>query len=217
MIEEIKTTLKFIRRIKMFTGIIEEMGMIKQIETVSPQAIKLTIEAERILTDMSLGDSIAVNGICLTVTHFTLEEFQVDVMPETIKSTSLNMLTRGSRVNLERSMPANGRFGGHFISGHIDDVGKIVHKVTQENAIYYTIEIPHQLYVFTLLKGSIAVDGVSLTIFDRSEHTFTISLIPHTVAETILGMKKEGDIVNLECDMFAKYVYQMFDERQAIK
>lgn len=198
----------------MFTGIVEEMGTIKHIETVSPQAIKLTVAAQKVLSDVSLGDSISVNGICLTVTDFISEQFQVDVMSETIKSTSLNMLGVGSKVNLERSMPANGRFGGHFVSGHVDGIGKIIKKRQQENAIYYTIEFPENLAKFTLLKGSIAIDGVSLTIFKRHENTLTISLIPHTVSETILGMKKEGDIVNIECDMFAKYVQQMFEERQ---
>lgn len=198
----------------MFTGIVEEQGTIKEIKTISKQAIQLTVGAKTVLTDVRLGDSISVNGICLTVTDFTLEQFQVDVMPETIKSTSLNMLEVGSKVNLERSMHANGRFGGHFVSGHVDGTGEIIKKVKQENAIYYTIELPGNLAIYTLLKGSIAIDGVSLTIFERNEHTFTISLIPHTVSETILGMKKEGDIVNIECDMFAKYVHQMFEERQ---
>ena|SRR5690625_362729 len=203
------------RGIKMFTGIIEEMGTIKQIKTVSPQAIKLTVGAKKILTDVHLGDSISINGICLTVTDFNAEQFQVDVMPETIKSTSLSLLAEGSKVNLERSMPANGRFGGHFVSGHVDGTGKITKKVKQENAIYYTIELPENLAEYTLQKGSIAVDGISLTIFERSNHSFIISLIPHTVSETILGLKMEGDIVNIECDMFAKYVHQMFTERQS--
>lgn len=201
---------------KMFTGIIEEMGTIKQIKTVSPQAIKLTVGAKKVLTDVNLGDSISINGICLTVTDFNSEQFQVDVMPETIKSTSLSLLVEGSKVNLERSMPANGRFGGHFVSGHVDGTGQIIKKVKKENAIYYTIELPENLAGYTLLKGSIAVDGVSLTIFERNNNTFIISLIPHTVSETILGLKKEGDIVNIECDMFAKYVHQMFEERQNI-
>jgi len=200
----------------MFTGIIEEMGTIKQIKTVSPQAIQLTVRAKKILTDVSLGDSISINGICLTVTNFNLEQFQVDVMPETMKSTSLSLLMEGSKVNLERSMPANGRFGGHFVSGHVDGTGKIIKKMKRENAIYYTIELPENLAIYTLLKGSISVDGVSLTIFERNNNTVIISLIPHTVSETILGLKKEGDIVNIECDMFAKYVHQMFEERHSV-
>lgn len=198
----------------MFTGIIEEMGEVKQIQPISPQAIKLTIRAKKVLTDVHVGDSISINGICLTVTEFEPEEFQVDVMPETMKSTSLRMLTKGSKVNLERSITANGRFGGHFVSGHVDGTGTILKKMKQENAIYYTIELPHDLAKFTLHKGSIAIDGISLTIFARNHHTVTISLIPHTVAETTLGMKGVGDIVNIECDMFAKYVHQMFEENR---
>jgi len=198
----------------MFTGIIEEMGTMKERQTVSKQAVRLTIAAEKVLEDVKLGDSIAVNGICLTVTSFTSGSFQVDVMPETIKATSLNTLAAGSKVNLERSMPANGRFGGHFVSGHVDGTGKIITKQKRENAIYYTIEIPGDLAKFIMMKGSIAVDGISLTIFAHQENSFTVSLIPHTVAETVLGAKSEGDIVNIECDMLAKYVGQMLQQRE---
>lgn len=198
----------------MFTGIVEEMGTIQTVQKVSEQSVQLKIGAVKISEDIKLGDSIAVNGICLTATHFTNAVFQVDVMPETIKSTSLNTLTVGSKVNLERSMPANGRFGGHFVSGHVDGTGKIVNKQQQENAIYYTIEIPNELAKYLLVKGSIAVDGISLTVFDRSENTFTISLIPHTVTETVLGAKGKGDIVNIECDMLAKYVGQMVGQQE---
>ncbi|WP_029268041.1 riboflavin synthase [Virgibacillus alimentarius] len=193
----------------MFTGIVEEMGTIKKINKISEQSTKLTIEAADILVDMKLGDSIAVNGICLTVTNFNQDAFQVDVMPETIKSTSLNTLTMGSKVNLERSMSANGRFGGHFVSGHVDGIGKIITKQKQGNAIYYTIEINDEFSKFLLKKGSIAVDGVSLTVFEHSANTFTISLIPHTTSQTVLGLKGQGDIVNIECDMLAKYVNQI--------
>src|SRR5699024_1276685 len=185
------------------------MGTIKKINKISEQSIKLTIEAADILVDMKLGDSIAVNGICLTVTNFNQDAFQVDVMPETIKSTSLNTLTMGSKVNLERSMSANGRFGGHFVSGHVDGIGKIITKQKQGNAIYYTIEINDEFSKFLLKKGSIAVDGVSLTVFEHSANTFTISLIPHTTSQTVLGLKGQGDIVNIECDMLAKYVNQI--------
>src|SRR5690625_1945242 len=165
------------RGIKMFTGIIEEMGTIKQIKTVSPQAIKLTVGAKKILTDVHLGDSISINGICLTVTDFNVEQFQVDVMPETIKSTSLSLLGEGSKVNLERSMPANGRFGGHFVSGHVDGTGKITKKIKQENAIYYTIEIPGDLAQFIMMKGSIAVDGISLNVFAHEANSLNVTII----------------------------------------
>lgn len=197
----------------MFTGIVEEVGVIKKLERISPQAVELTVAATKVISDVSVGDSISVNGICLTVTSFSAEDFVMDVMPETIQATSLNTLEVGSQVNLERSMPANGRFGGHFVSGHIDGIGHIVTKTSEENAIYYEIKLPKEFTKFILMKGSIAVDGISLTVFGRSDDSFTISLIPHTVTETILGAKGVGDIVNIEYDMFAKYVDQMFEQQ----
>ncbi|HEX6594302.1 MAG TPA: riboflavin synthase [Bacillota bacterium] len=196
----------------MFTGIVEEVGTITQINKVSEQAIQLRIRSTKVVEDVALGDSISVNGVCLTVTHFLNDEFCVDVMPETIKSTSLQSLTTGSKVNLERSMAANGRFGGHFVSGHVDATGTIMRKERQENAIYYDIQIPKELTPFVMLKGSIAVDGISLTIFAVSDQLFQISLIPHTARETILGQKREGDLVNIECDMLAKYVHRMLQQ-----
>lgn len=197
----------------MFTGIIEEKGTVKKMGQVSEQAIQLTIESEKVTADMQIGDSIAINGICLTVITFTLDTFQVDVMSETIQATSLNILTAGSPVNLERAMAGNGRFGGHFVSGHVDSIGTIVQKWGKENAVYYEIEIPEKLTPFLLTKGSIAVDGVSLTVFAVRENIFTISLIPHTVTETILGKKDTGAIVNIECDMLAKYVQNMLEQK----
>lgn len=197
----------------MFTGIIEEKGAIKQIQQISKQAIQLKIGSTKVIEDIHIGDSIAVNGICLTVTNFSSDAFQVDVMPETIEATSLDALTVESAVNLERAMAGNGRFGGHFVSGHVDGTGKILKKRRLENAIYYDIEIPKALSRFLLIKGSIAVDGISLTVFGVNENIFTISLIPHTVSETILGGKGQGDIVNIECDMLAKYVQNMLNQQ----
>ncbi|WP_164670078.1 riboflavin synthase [Virgibacillus doumboii] len=196
----------------MFTGIIEEKGIVNNMNHVSEQSVEMTIGSTKVLEDVHVGDSISVNGICLTVTDHSANEFQVDVMPETIKATSLNALTEGSEVNLERSMAANGRFGGHFVSGHVDGVGKITRKQKQENAIYYDIEIPEELMKYLMLKGSVAVDGISLTVFDVGQNTFTLSLIPHTVSETILGGKEEGDMVNIECDMLAKHVHNMLNQ-----
>ena len=135
-------------------------------------------------------------------------------MPETIKSTSLRALTKGSRVNLERAMAANGRFGGHFVSGHVDGVGKIIGKRPVENAVYYEISIPKELIKYMILKGSVAVDGTSLTIFGLSENSFTISLIPHTLSETILGEKNIGDHVNIECDLIGKYIERFMHQNQ---
>lgn len=193
----------------MFTGIIEDQGNVKEIKQVSEQAVELTLESKVVTEDVHIGDSIAVNGICLTVTSFQGSEFKVDAMPETIQSTSLQLLKKGSKVNLERAMAAGGRFGGHFVSGHVDGTGKIIRKQQVENAIYYDIEIPNQFINFILYKGSITVDGTSLTVFGVKENGFTISLIPHTAKETILGEKGVGDIVNIECDMLAKYVQQL--------
>lgn len=196
----------------MFTGIIEEQGTIKKMEKTSENSVKLIIRAAAVLEDVKAGDSIAINGICLTVTEFTPEDFRVDVMPETVKATSLNNLHAGSGVNLERAMHVNDRFGGHFVSGHIDGVGTITRKEKVENAVYFDIKAPANASGLLLKKGSIAVDGISLTIFDVQEDSFTISLIPHTAAITSLGNKQAGDIVNLEYDMLGKYVQNMLDK-----
>lgn len=189
----------------MFTGIIEEIGAISTIKQTG-EAIVLVIEANKILKDVQLGDSISVNGVCLTVTTFTEKQFTVDVMPETVKGTSLRTLKRGSKVNLERAMAAGGRFGGHFVSGHADGIGVIKNKKQHENAVYYDIEVENELLRYIIYKGSVAVDGTSLTVFGVSEDSFTISLIPHTLSETVIGLKGPGEIVNVECDMLGKYV-----------
>ncbi|MGG3801129.1 riboflavin synthase [Metabacillus fastidiosus] len=200
----------------MFTGIIEEIGRIEKIES-SSDAIVLTIKAKKVLEDVHLGDSIAVNGVCLTVTSFTGQLFTVDVMPESIKATSLKDLTKGSPVNLERAMAANGRFGGHFVSGHVDGVGKIIKKQPVGNAVYYEIELAEELTETLILKGSITVDGVSLTIFGLEATKVVISIIPHTLSETVLGFKGAGDIVNIECDMLGKYVKKLISGKQTSK
>ncbi|THE15025.1 riboflavin synthase [Bacillus timonensis] len=191
----------------MFTGIVEEIGKVKAISG-SQDSVEMVIQAKKILEDVNLGDSISVNGVCLTVTDFTKDGFTVDVMPETVKSTSLRDLERNHAVNLERAMTAGGRFGGHIVSGHVDGIGKIIRKEPKGNAVYYEIEIPKEIAEFMIYKGSVAVDGTSLTIFGLTETTFTLSLIPHTLSETILRNKGVGDIVNIECDMLGKYVRQ---------
>ena len=189
----------------MFTGIIEEKGTITAMKQNS-ETIEMHIKAKRVLSDVQLGDSIAVNGVCLTVTSFTNDSFSVDVMPETFRSTSLRLLSTGSHVNLERAMAANERFGGHFVSGHVDGVGKIRSKQKVDNAVYYEIEVSSDLRKYMIYKGSVAVDGTSVTIFAVTDQSFTISLIPYTLHETILGDKDVGDIVNIECDLLGKYV-----------
>lgn len=198
----------------MFTGIIEEIGSVANIQHTG-ESFVLTIDASKVLTDVNLGDSIAVNGVCLTVTSFSKNRFTVDVMPETVKATSLKTVKRGSKVNLERAMAAGGRFGGHFVAGHVDGVGVIKGKKQFENAVYYEIEADPELLKYIILKGSVAVDGTSLTVFGVSEDSFTLSLIPHTLSETVLGFKGTGDIVNIECDMIGKYVGHFLNNQAA--
>ncbi|WP_043931633.1 riboflavin synthase [Bacillus sp. EB01] len=197
----------------MFTGIIEEIGTVSSITTTASSSV-LSISASKVLEDVHLGDSISVNGVCLTVTAFSKAGFKVDVMPETVKASTLHMLHKGSKVNLERAMAAGGRFGGHFVSGHIDGTGIIRNKKRLDNAIYFEIETSPEVIQFIILKGSVAVDGTSLTVFGVADRTFTISLIPHTLSETILSEKGPGDRVNVECDMLGKYVYNILNPGQ---
>ncbi|MEE1131396.1 MAG: riboflavin synthase [Caryophanon sp.] len=198
----------------MFTGIIEEIGQITSIQATA-DAIALTVQASKVLEDVQLGDSIAVNGVCLTVTTCTPKSFTADVMPETIDATSLRSLARGSVVNLERAMAANGRFGGHIVLGHVDGVGTLLRKTPKGNAVYVDIQLPKELAAQCIHKGSICIDGISLTIFNVTDTSVTVSLIPHTYAETILSKKQVGDIVNIECDLFGKYVQHFMAQRQA--
>lgn len=196
----------------MFTGIIEEIGSVQKIHKQGSTLI-LTIQAPKILSDVHLGDSISVNGVCLTVTDFTKLAFSVDVMPETFHASSLAFLKAGSKVNLERAMAANGRFGGHFVSGHVDGTGTISAIKAEENAVYIDIFIPETGVPFVMEKGSVAIDGTSLTIFFVKERTITVSLIPHTRGETILGHKSIGAKVNLEFDMLVKYVHSIMEKK----
>ncbi|RHW35708.1 riboflavin synthase [Neobacillus notoginsengisoli] len=194
----------------MFTGIIEEIGTVSAIASTNI-SIVLTIDANKVLEDVKLGDSISVNGVCLTVTSFTKNRFTVDVMPETVKATDLRDLKKGSKVNLERAMAAGGRFGGHFVSGHIDGTGMIIGKERLDNAVYYEVEASSSILECIIFKGSVAIDGTSLTVFEVSPSSFKVSLIPHTLSETILSMKGRGDTVNIECDMLGKYVRQFLN------
>jgi len=189
----------------MFTGIIEELGAVKRIQT-GQESMEIIVHASKILEDVHLGDSISVNGVCLTVTNFIKNEASFDVMPETFKATNLNELSQGSKVNLERSMKADGRFGGHMVSGHVDGLGTITNKKSESNAVYYDIELPTELLDYFVYKGSVTIDGTSLTVFGVSDKGITISLIPHTMEHTILGDKGVGDRVNIEIDMLGKYV-----------
>lgn len=188
----------------MFTGIVEELGKIQKIEGGSH--CKLTISAKKILEDIKLGDSIAVNGICFTVVKFTSSSFTVDIMMETWKRTSLYKLNPGSPVNLERAMPANGRFGGHIVSGHIDGTGEIVSIRQDGNAVWYRIKTSKKIMKFIIQKGSIAIDGISLTVAEAGNADFYVSVIPHTLSNTVLATRHPGDIVNLENDIVGKYI-----------
>lgn len=191
----------------MFTGIIEDIGVVESLKRGN-QSMELTLRSEKILEDVHLGDSIAVNGVCLTVTSFTKHTFTVDVMPETVKASSIQLLKPGSPVNLERAMSPQGRFGGHFVAGHIDGTGKIIKKEPKENAVYFTIELEEGLSRYCIPRGSVAIDGTSLTIFSIEGNQLTISLIPLTFQDTVIGQKGIGDIVNIETDMIGKYIVQ---------
>jgi len=188
-----------------FTGIIEETGTVRNIKKGANSAV-LTIGAASVLKDMKLGDSIAVNGICLTVTSYTSTGFTADVMHETIQRSSLNSLHSGAMVNLERAMPADGRFGGHIVTGHIDGTGVIRWIKRDDNAVWYNIRATPEILRYIVEKGSIAVDGISLTVAKVSDVDFSISVIPHTANHTTLAGKRVGDTVNLENDCVGKYI-----------
>ena len=192
----------------MFTGIVEEMGVIKSIKKGANSAV-LEISASVVLEDIHLGDSIAVNGVCLTATAFSPTHFSADVMHETLNRSSLAGLRPGSRVNLERAMAANGRFGGHIVAGHVDGVGTVLRTWKDDNAIWYTIGAEPGVLRYVVEKGSITIDGISLTVAEVTDTSFSISAIPHTVAVTVLQDRKAGDIVNLETDIIGKYVEKL--------
>ncbi len=192
----------------MFTGIIEEIGKIEYIKRGTKSAT-ISIHAENILGDVKVGDSVAVNGVCLTATTVNKTSFTADVMAETMRRSSLSELTAGSLVNLERAMPMNGRFGGHIVSGHIDGTGVIDSFKREENAIWVTVNAEPKLLKYIVEKGSIAIDGVSLTVAYVDDRCFKVSLIPHTSDMTILTKKKVGDKVNLENDIVGKYVEKL--------
>lgn len=189
----------------MFTGIIEEIGIIRNIKKGARSAI-LTLEGRKIFDDLKSGDSVAINGVCLTVTDINNSSFSADVMNETLSKSSLGSLNIGSRVNLERAMPANGRFGGHIVSGHIDGTGKIISIKKDDIAVWYTIKTSPKIMQYIIEKGSIAIDGISLTIAKITQDNFSVSVIPHTDEYTTLSEKNIGCFVNLENDIVGKYI-----------
>lgn len=192
----------------MFTGIIEEVGTVRRIERGAAGA-RLTIGAKTVLEGTQIGDSIATNGVCLTVVSMTADSFSADVMAESLRRSGLGQLQSGSPVNLERAMPANGRFGGHIVSGHIDGTGKVASVRPDDNALWYTIYAAPELLRYIVEKGSVTIDGISLTVAAVDEVSFSVSLIPHTAAVTTLGKKRAGDTVNLETDIIGKYVEKL--------
>lgn len=192
----------------MFTGIVEEIGKIRAIQRGS-RSIVLEIEARKVLEDTKIGDSIATNGTCLTVTSLTPDSFRADVMPETMRRTGLGILKPGDRVNLERALSLNSRLGGHLVAGHVDGTGRIVEVQQDDIAVWLTIAAAPHLLKYVIEKGSVAIDGVSLTVAYVDEAVFRVSVIPHTQEETTLTQKRTGDIVNLENDMVARYVEKL--------
>ena len=190
----------------MFTGIIEEVGRLKSLN-----GGRIEISCEKILSDMKIGDSISTNGICLTVTDFAKNFFAADVMPETFRKTSLAEIQTGGIVNLERALKVGDRLGGHIVSGHIDGVGKILSMRTEGNAVFIEVQAENFLLKQIAPKGSVALDGISLTVVDATSEKFSVSMIPHTREVTNFKFKRVGSLINIETDVLAKYVERLAD------
>ena len=188
----------------MFTGIVEEIGNV-----ASAQAGRLVITAGKVLKGIKHGGSIAVNGVCLTLTDFDNNSFSVDMMPETLQRTNFGLLRPGDKVNLERPLALGGELGGHLVQGHVDDTGRVASTQWEGESLLLTIEASHEVMRFTVPKGFIAVDGTSLTIMTKDSSSFWVSLVEYTRQNTVQGEKKIGDMVNLEIDIIAKYVEQL--------
>ena len=198
----------------MFTGIVEETGFIRSLR-LSGSSGKIAIRAKKVLGGTRIGDSIAVNGVCLTVVSLEKDGFTADVMAETVRRTNLGDTKIGEKVNLERAMAANGRFGGHIVSGHIDGIGTVCEIREDDIAIWYTISAAPALLRYIIEKGSITIDGISLTVAKVTAQDFSVSIIPHTAAQTTLSQRKVGDIVNLENDVIGKYVEKLLRPAEA--
>jgi riboflavin synthase len=197
----------------MFTGIVEELGRVAAIQELPDNAIRITIEGPIVLSDANLGDSICVNGVCLTVAEQTGDVFTADVMSETINRTTIGDLLVGSQVNLERPVTLSTRLGGHLVQGHVDAVGTVSAREHSENWDVVTITPPKELLKYVVEKGSITIDGTSLTVSAVTDSTFSVSLIPATLEKTTLGIRQIGDRVNLEVDVLAKYVEKLVAAR----
>ncbi|HEY6085101.1 MAG TPA: riboflavin synthase [Nitrospira sp.] len=199
----------------MFTGIVEEMGAVASVDKTLA-GTKLTILASSVMSDLKVGDSVSVNGICLTVISKGEKDFAVDVSPETLSCTALGHVSAGAPVNLERAMKLNERLGGHLVAGHVDGVGTIRGRRQEGNSIVLTIEAPSAILRYCVAKGSITVDGISLTVNQVADHSFTVAVIPHTAKVTTLGLKQVNDTVNLESDLIGKYVERLLQERNEL-
>lgn len=192
----------------MFTGLVEETGVVRAVRR-SGRSLHLTVGARKVLEGTRIGDSIAVNGVCLTVVALDHDSFTADVMPETYEKTNLKQSPVGALVNLERTMALGDRFGGHIVQGHVDGTGTILSMERDEIAVWVTVRAPADILRYVVPKGSIAIDGISLTVVDVAEDRFRVSLIPHTFAVTAMCRRRPGDVVNLETDILAKYVERM--------
>lgn len=201
----------------MFTGIVEEIGKINKI-IKGEKSAKIIINADKVLEDVKFGDSIAVNGVCLTVTDFSSNNFTADVMTETFIKTNLKNLKPNDCVNLERALRLSDRLGGHIVSGHVDGIGTIKSLQRDEIAVWFEIKAPFEILKYIVYKGSVTIDGISLTVAYADDYTFKVSIIPHTFQKTVLFYKKTGDEVNIECDILSKYVEKMlsFDSKKGI-
>jgi riboflavin synthase len=198
----------------LFTGIVEELGIIKAVRRGADSA-QLIIEAVKVIEGSRVGDSIMVNGVCLTSVYFGERNFTADVMAETLDKSNLGLLKTGDRVNLERALRLGDRLGGHIVSGHIDGVGTINRREKHDIATLFTVKAPEAVMRYIIKKGSVAIDGISLTVVGFETDTFQVSLIPHTAHETTLGFKKTGDSVNLEGDIIGKYIERMMNFRSS--
>lgn len=197
----------------MFTGLVEEIGRVESV-VKSTKSSKIKIKAKKILEGVELGDSISTNGVCLTVTSFDTGRFSVDVMAETMRLSNLSSFSPGDEVNLERALSLGDRLGGHIVSGHIDGMGTILNFQREDNAVWITIGCSPEVLKYIIYKGSIAIDGVSLTVAYVDESVFKVSIIPHTKDMTTLLVKKVGDKVNLECDMIGKYIEKLLGAKE---
>lgn len=194
----------------MFTGLVVELGTVTELKPLK-QSYNITVKAQKVLENLKIGDSIAVNGACLTVVKISGNAFTADIMPETVKLTNLRNLKSGDKVNLERTLKLSDGLDGHIVSGHVEGIGVITSKKAQGIAEIVTVKTPPQLLKYIIKKGSIAIDGISLTVTEVTGSSFSVSLIPHTAKETTLGFKKPGDEVNLETDIIGKYVEHLLN------